>query len=84
VDRLDIALLRRRALARSVELAQTNLDAEQRRWERGDTTSFEVLRRQTALADAKLRAERAHIDAIAARAAIDALTGSARPAGSTR
>jgi outer membrane protein len=75
-NRLEVAVARRAALARSVELAQQNLDAEQRRWQRGDTTSFEVLRRQTSLADAQLRAERARIDELAAAADVETLTGS--------
>lgn len=74
-NRLEVAVARRAALARSVELAQQNLDAEQRRWQRGDTTSFEVLRRQTALADTQLRAERARIDELAAATDVEALTG---------
>jgi outer membrane protein TolC len=78
-NRLGVAVQRRAALARSVELAQQNLDAEQRRWQRGDTTSFEVLRRQTALADTQLRAERARIDEIAAGTDVEALTGALLP-----
>ena len=74
-NRLEVAAQRRAALSRSAQLAQQNLDAEQRRWERGDTSSFEVLRRQAALADARLRVERARIDERAAATDVEALTG---------
>jgi outer membrane protein len=74
-DRLELARARRAALARSVELAETNRVAEERRWERGDTTAFEVLRRQTAVSDVELRAARALVDELDARAGLDALTG---------
>jgi outer membrane protein len=75
LNRIDVAAERRTALARSIELAETNLSAERARWERGDATSFEVLRRQAALADVQLRAERAIVDALDARAGLEALTG---------
>jgi outer membrane protein len=78
-NRLEVAAQRRAALSRSAQLAQQNLDAEQRRWERGDTSSFEVLRRQAALADARVRVERARIDELAAATDVEALTGALLP-----
>ena len=78
VRRQEIAGQRRVALERAIELATTNLDAERKRWERGDTTTYEVLRRQSALADVQIRAERARVDELLARSEIDALTGALR------
>ncbi|HUJ61364.1 MAG TPA: TolC family protein, partial [Kofleriaceae bacterium] len=74
-NQLELAGARRLALARSVELAQQNLDAEHKRWQRGDGTSFELLRRQAAVADAQLREARARVDELSAAADVDALTG---------
>jgi outer membrane protein TolC len=73
--RLRLAARRRVALTRSIELAEANLAAETRRWERGDGTTFDVLRRQSLLADARLRAVRARVDELDARAGLDAATG---------
>ncbi|HEX7699174.1 MAG TPA: TolC family protein [Kofleriaceae bacterium] len=74
-NRRDVARQRRDALQRARELADQNLAAEQNRWERGDTTSYEVLRRQAAVGDARLRVERAKIDEIDADTALAAATG---------
>ena len=73
--RIELAAARRAALARSLGLAETILVAEQRRWARGDGTSFEVSRREAALADVKLRALRAHVDQLDACASLEAVLG---------
>ena len=75
VRRQENAAQRRVALERAIELAMTTLDAERKRWERGDTTTYEVLRRQSALADVQIRAERARVDEVLARSELEALTG---------
>lgn len=73
--RIELATARRAALARSIGLAETILVAEQRKWARGDGTSFEVSRREAALADVKLRALRAHVDQLDACASLEAVLG---------
>jgi outer membrane protein TolC len=78
VRRQQNAAQRRIALERAIELAMTNLDAERKRWERGDTTTYEVLRRQSALADVQIRAERARVDELLAGSELEALTGAPR------
>ena len=75
VDDLRLARKRSEVLARSTGLAETNLATENRRFEAGGTTSFEVLKRQAELAQARLRRARAQIDRLEATARLDALTG---------
>lgn len=74
-NRRTVAGQRRLALVRAVELAGHNLRAERARWERGDTTAFEWLRRQATLAETQLRLERARVDELEADAALAALFG---------
>jgi outer membrane protein TolC len=74
-DRRDLARRRQESSRRARVLADENLSAEQNRWERGDTTAYEVLRRQAAVSDARLRLERARIDEIDADTAVAATTG---------
>jgi len=61
-ERAALARERGVALARTIELAEANVRAEAARWERGDTTAFELLRRQAALGEARLRYLRALAD----------------------
>lgn len=75
VDDLRLARKRSEVLARSTGLAETNLATENRRFEAGGTTSFEVLKRQAELAQARLRRARAQIDQLEATARLEALTG---------
>jgi len=64
------------ALAKSAtDLAQQNIEAEQKRFELGKTTNFEVLRRQDELEGARLRYANAIVDYLSARAELDGLTG---------
>lgn len=74
-DARSVAGQRRRALSRAVSLAEQNLVAEQNRWARGDSTAFEILRRQAAVSEMRLRAERARIDEILADRAQAAASG---------
>ena len=62
-------------LARSIEVAQTDLDAEKARFEGGRSTSFDVLRRQDALATVQLALLRARVDHLKALAGLQAATG---------
>lgn len=73
VARIAIADQRQAALARSIELAEHNLAAEQRRWDRGDSTAFELLRRHTLVGEARLRATRAVVDRLIAAASLASL-----------
>jgi outer membrane protein TolC len=74
-NRREVARQRRLALQRARGLADDNLSAETKRWQRGDTTSYEVLRRQAAVSDVRLRFERARIDELDADTALAALSG---------
>jgi outer membrane protein TolC len=58
-----------------IELAERNVVAEQRRFELGRSTNFDVLQRQDELKQAQLRLVRASVDYLNAQAAMDALTG---------
>jgi outer membrane protein TolC len=59
----------------SISLAEQNVTAEQRRFELGKSTNFEVLRRQDELEQARLRHASAVADYLAARADLDGLSG---------
>ncbi|HWN67450.1 MAG TPA: TolC family protein, partial [Haliangium sp.] len=60
---------------RVIELATQNIAAEQRRFEQGRSTNFDVLQRQDELEQAQLRRARAVHDYLQALTAIDAITG---------
>lgn len=59
----------------AISLAEQNIAAEQRRFELGKTTNFEVLRRQEELEQARLRHASAIADYLTARADLDGLSG---------
>jgi outer membrane protein TolC len=59
----------------AIELAEQNLVAEQKRFELGKSTNFDVLRRQDELEQARLRKASAVADYLAARADLDGLSG---------
>jgi len=59
----------------AIGLAEQNIAAEQRRFELGKSTNFEVLRRQDELEQARLRQAAATSDYLAARADLDGLSG---------
>jgi outer membrane protein len=59
----------------AIRLAEQNVTAEQKRFELGKTTNFEVLRRQDELEQARLRHASAITDYLAARADLDGLSG---------
>jgi outer membrane protein TolC len=59
----------------AIGLAEQNVAAEQKRFELGKTTNFEVLRRQDELEQARLRHASAVADYLAARVDLDGLGG---------
>lgn len=59
----------------AIGLAEQNVTAEQKRFELGKSTNFEVLRRQDELEQARLRHAAAIADYLAARADLDGLAG---------
>ncbi|HEX2690159.1 MAG TPA: TolC family protein [Kofleriaceae bacterium] len=59
----------------AMSLAEQNITAEQRRFELGKSTNFEVLRRQDELQQARLRHAAAIADYLTARADLDGLSG---------
>ncbi|HEX3765732.1 MAG TPA: TolC family protein [Kofleriaceae bacterium] len=59
----------------AIDLAEQNLVAEQKRFELGKSTNFDVLRRQDELEQARLRKASAVADHLAARADLDGLSG---------
>jgi outer membrane protein len=63
----------------AIGLAEQNITAEQKRFELGKTTNFEVLRRQDELEQARLRHALAIADYLAARADLDGLSGAILP-----
>ena len=75
VQAVRIAGKRIDVMARSADLAQGNLAVERERYRAGSSTSFEVLRRQSELAEAQLRQARAAVDWRVAEAEMEALTG---------
>ena len=61
---------------RAIGLSKQNIDAEQRRFELGRATNFDVLERQEELKQARLRYARAAVDYLIADSFIESLTGS--------
>ncbi|HEX3477621.1 MAG TPA: TolC family protein [Kofleriaceae bacterium] len=59
----------------AIDLAEQNVVAEQKRFELGRSTNFDVLRRQDELEQARLRKASAVADYLAARADLDGLSG---------
>jgi outer membrane protein TolC len=59
----------------AIDLAVQNVAAEQKRFELGRSTNFEVLRRQDELEQARLRKASVVADYLAARAELDGLSG---------
>ena len=59
----------------AIDLAEQNLVAEQKRFELGRSTNFDVLRRQDELEQARLRKASSVADYLAARADLDGLSG---------
>lgn len=59
----------------AIDLAEQNVAAEQKRFELGKSTNFDVLRRQDELEQARLRKASAVADYLAARAELDGLSG---------
>ncbi len=59
----------------AIGLAEQNVTAEQKRFELGKSTNFDVLRRQDELEQARLRHAAAITDYLAARADLDGLSG---------
>jgi outer membrane protein TolC len=72
---VETARRRTEVLAPAIEAAALDLESERARFEVGRSTNFDVLRRQDALASAKLLVLRAQVDHLEALAALDALTG---------
>ncbi len=75
VQQVKIARNRVTIGLRAIEFAQANVEAEQRRFDFGRTTIFEVLRRQEDLQAARLRHAQAVFDFLSTMANLDALTG---------
>lgn len=63
----------------AIGLAEQNIAAEQKRFELGKSTNFEVLRRQDELEQARLRHAVAVADYLTARADLDGLSGAILP-----
>lgn len=59
----------------AIDLAGQNVAAEQKRFELGKSTNFDVLRRQDELEQARLRQATAVVDYLGARAELDGLSG---------
>src|SRR6185369_17883172 len=59
----------------AIGLAEQNVTAEQKRFELGKSTNFDVLRRQDEREQARLRKASAVADYLAARAELDGLSG---------
>ena len=72
---IDAARRRMTALAETVDTAKLDLTAERARFDVGRATTFDVLRRQQGLAEARLHGLHARIDYMRATAGLEALTG---------
>ncbi len=72
----ELASTRRRieVLERAVKVAQLDVESEEARFQANRSTSFDVLRRQQALTDVRIRLLRAAVDNAKAASTIDALT----------
>jgi outer membrane protein len=75
VQRANAALARIALGEQAIGLAEQNVTAEQKRFELGKTTNFEVVRRQDELEQARLRHAAAIADYLAVRADLDGLSG---------
>lgn len=75
VQRAKVAIATVELADKAIDLAAQSIDAEQRRFELGKTTNFEVLRRQDELLVARLRRITAVIDYLVANAELEGLTG---------
>jgi outer membrane protein TolC len=75
IQRAQAALASLALGTEAIGLAEQNVVAEQKRFELGKTTNFEVLRRQDELEQARLRHASAIADYLAARADLDGLSG---------
>jgi len=75
VRAVDSGIKRIEAARANVVLQAKKLDAEQKKYENGMSTSFEVLTFQNDLADAELRQIRAHLDYINALAGLEKSKG---------
>jgi outer membrane protein TolC len=75
VQRAKAALARLALGAEAISLAEQNVAGEQRRFELGKSTNFDVLRRHDELEQARLRHAAAVADYLAARADLDGLDG---------
>lgn len=73
--RLESARARRELATKTVEVAEAQLAAEQRKYEIGTSTPIEVLQAEEAARAARLRLARAQVDLRTAEAAIEHLTG---------
>lgn len=79
VQRAQAALASIALGTEAIGLAEQNVTAEQKRFELGKSTNFEVLRRQDELEQARLRHASAIADYLAARADLDGLSGAILP-----
>lgn len=75
VQRAQAALASIALGTEAISLAEQNVTAEQKRFELGKSTNFEVLRRQDELEQARLRHASAIADYLAARADLDGMSG---------
>ncbi|HET9626749.1 MAG TPA: TolC family protein [Kofleriaceae bacterium] len=75
VQRAEAALASITLGDEAIGLAEQNITAEQKRFELGKSTNFEVLRRQDELEQARLRQASSVNDYLAARADLDGLSG---------
>ncbi|HEY2509552.1 MAG TPA: TolC family protein [Polyangiaceae bacterium] len=71
---LDSTVRRIALLERAVKTAELDVESETARFQANRSTSFDVLRRQQALTDVRIRLLRARVDNAKAAAAIDTLT----------
>jgi len=79
VQRARAAITKIALGADAIDLAEQNVTAEQKRFELGKSTNFEVLRRQDDLEQARLRHAEAVTDLMTARAELDGLSGTILP-----
>ncbi|HEY0192498.1 MAG TPA: TolC family protein [Kofleriaceae bacterium] len=75
VQRAEAALASITLGDEAIDLASQNVTAEQKRFELGKSTNFDVLRRQDELEQARLRQATAVTDYLSARADLDGLAG---------
>ena len=75
VQRAQAALASIALADEAIQLAEQNITAEQKRFELGKSTNFEVLRRQDELEQSRLRQASSVNDYLAARADLDGLSG---------